>query len=577
VDRIIEIKVNGNYLTKDNKNAGVRGEGNATKLRITFDEGWNGYAKRVTFWDALGNNPTKIILDDIDEQDVAIPGEAMTEAGMLTFVIDGFLGDKRQRSVSDRLCVKDAPLDDNAGEPAEATPPLTAQLQKEIQDNKDEISKTNNRIDDVEEDFREAVNAIETEIDENQKNTTDNFAKVNEDIEQLKSNKADLINGKVPASQLPAFVDDVIEGKLISISGVTVFSVEGIPVTPENGKIYVDTLTNKQFRWSGTQYIEISESLALGETESTAYSGANGKKNAEDIEGLKANKVDKEDGKGLSTNDFTNQEKEKLAGLKNYDDTDIKRQIKTLGYGNTLAINGVQNLNSYGTVDVYVLQKDIDFITDESGTVITGTVDGKLLDKSGYTIAVPDGITKIQGNVETFKPYIKANKIILPATCEQMENEPIEVIEQVILSEGMTSFYTIGVSMIGNLYLPKSLTRLSLEYIDGNIYGNELSTNIDCTISSGNCSLYCPKNINSIYTENIASIYVYNSHAEVHGIHDILTLYGYAGSTAEAFAKENGYTFVNVGSDYSAEFGDIESAVDHILELDNSLLGGGVL
>ena len=59
MDRIINVKVGGNYLSKDNKNAGVRGEANVTQLRITFDEGWRYYAKTVTFWDAQGSNPVK--------------------------------------------------------------------------------------------------------------------------------------------------------------------------------------------------------------------------------------------------------------------------------------------------------------------------------------------------------------------------------------------------------------------------------------------------------------------------------------------------------------------------------------
>lgn len=48
-----------------------------------------------------------------------------------------------------------------------------------------------------------------------------------------------------------------------------------------------------------------------------------------DIDKLLAEKVDKEEGKGLSTNDYTDQEKEKLAGLSNYDDTEIGRSCPT--------------------------------------------------------------------------------------------------------------------------------------------------------------------------------------------------------------------------------------------------------
>lgn len=73
--------------------------------------------------------------------------------------------------------------------------------------------------------------------------------------------------GKVPSSQLPSFVDDVLEyDKQFSF-----------PTTGEAGKIYIAQDTNKTYRWSGSAYVEISASLALGETSSTAYRGDKGK------------------------------------------------------------------------------------------------------------------------------------------------------------------------------------------------------------------------------------------------------------------------------------------------------------
>ena len=82
--------------------------------------------------------------------------------------------------------------------------------------------------------------------------------------------------GRVPSGQLPSFVDDVLEGTLIN---ETTFNnpTTGKPYTPESGKIYLDTTTNKEYRWSGSKYAIISESLALGETSSTAYRGDRGK------------------------------------------------------------------------------------------------------------------------------------------------------------------------------------------------------------------------------------------------------------------------------------------------------------
>ena len=143
MDRIIKVNVGGNYISKDNKNAGVRGEANVTYLRITFDEGWDKYAKKVTFWDARGGNPvertlTTDLLENIKENTrvylVPIPAEPMAEAGTLTFVIDGFYEGKRQRSISDQLEVKDAPIADNAGEPTDPTPTQAEQLQGQIEE-----------------------------------------------------------------------------------------------------------------------------------------------------------------------------------------------------------------------------------------------------------------------------------------------------------------------------------------------------------------------------------------------------------------------------------------------------------
>lgn len=74
-------------------------------------------------------------------------------------------------------------------------------------------------------------------------------------------------NGKIPNSQLPSYVDDVVE-----------YATAGdFPETGETGKIYVATSTNLAYRWGGSDYVEISPSIALGETSATAYRGDRGK------------------------------------------------------------------------------------------------------------------------------------------------------------------------------------------------------------------------------------------------------------------------------------------------------------
>ena len=73
-------------------------------------------------------------------------------------------------------------------------------------------------------------------------------------------------NGLVPSSQLPSYVDDVLE-----------FDKKAeFPTNGETGKIYVDKLTNLTWRWGGTAYVEISPSIAIGTTSSTAFAGDKG-------------------------------------------------------------------------------------------------------------------------------------------------------------------------------------------------------------------------------------------------------------------------------------------------------------
>ena len=101
-------------------------------------------------------------------------------------------------------------------------------------------------------------------------------------------------NGKVPANQLPSYVDDVLEYGTLST----------FPVTGETDKIYVAQDTNLTYRWSGTRYVEISQSIALGETSTTAYPGNKGKANEEAI----INDISRAQGKEQSIQDSIDEE-----------------------------------------------------------------------------------------------------------------------------------------------------------------------------------------------------------------------------------------------------------------------------
>lgn len=83
----------------------------------------------------------------------------------------------------------------------------------------------------------------------------------------ITSVNASAITGTIAAANLPSYVDDVLE-----YDGTSKF-----PSTGEAGKIYTDTTTNKIYRWGGSSYVVISDTIALGETSSTAYRGDRGK------------------------------------------------------------------------------------------------------------------------------------------------------------------------------------------------------------------------------------------------------------------------------------------------------------
>ena len=86
-------------------------------------------------------------------------------------------------------------------------------------------------------------------------------------------------NGKIPASQLPSYVDDVMEYA----------SFSGFPLTGETDKIYVALDTGFTYRWSGSQYVRLNTYDPATHTESGLMSAADKKKLDGVAEGATAN------------------------------------------------------------------------------------------------------------------------------------------------------------------------------------------------------------------------------------------------------------------------------------------------
>lgn len=94
---------------------------------------------------------------------------------------------------------------------------------------------------------------------------------------------ASAITGTIAAANLPGYVDDVLDGYLNIEDGKFYKDYNSSSKTYSNaytgeaGKIYINLNDNKTYRWTGSDYVVISETLALGETNTTAYRGDRGK------------------------------------------------------------------------------------------------------------------------------------------------------------------------------------------------------------------------------------------------------------------------------------------------------------
>lgn len=153
---------------------------------------------------------------------------------------------------------------------------LDDKIDKEIADREAEIDRIENKFDGVTDKLEDA---LQKEIEDRKAGDTTITNSLNAFI-STKGQPGGLAEldstGKVPAAQLPSYVDDVLE-----------FSTKAqFPQIGETGKIYVAKDTNLTYRWTGTQYLEISQSLALGETPSTAYPGDKGKANRDALNSM---------------------------------------------------------------------------------------------------------------------------------------------------------------------------------------------------------------------------------------------------------------------------------------------------
>lgn len=178
---------------------------------------------------------------------------------------------------------------------------LTTAINKEVQDRTAADTALGTRIDTEVTARTEADAALKTEL-------TEDIQGVQDALDAFIATKAQASglasldeNGKVPAEQLPSYVDDVIDvyatydkSPTGDLSNIALFSDadHNTPITGEAGKIYQNVTTGEpgyQFRWTGTTWsLIVSGGVVIGEITGTAYDGAKGKTTTDNLNTLKA-------------------------------------------------------------------------------------------------------------------------------------------------------------------------------------------------------------------------------------------------------------------------------------------------
>lgn len=250
-------------LTKDNTPCitwTTTKEGNDIKVNLFI-------AKATQTMDGLMSKEDKVKLD------VTIPGQ-ITDLNNHVTRLDGRI----DKEITDRT---------------NADTIITNNLNKEIQDRKDEVARLDREIDDINSNADDLEAKLQQEIRDRQDGDTTITNNLNAFI-NTKGRPGGLAslneNGTVPSTQLPSYVDDVVEVYAVydrsdtgEITNIRLYhdSAHIQPVTGEEGKIYVNINHGEPsftFRWSGSQFTHIdSSALVIGEITGTAFDGGRGK------------------------------------------------------------------------------------------------------------------------------------------------------------------------------------------------------------------------------------------------------------------------------------------------------------
>lgn len=254
--------------------------------------------------------------------------------------------------------------------------------------------------------------AADTALENKLQTNINNLEKKHDDFVATKGKANGLAsldgNGLVPSSQLPSYVDDVIEayatydisetGKL---SNIKLYSDpdHANPITGESGKIYLNITQDEpsyQFRWSGTQFVDSNtSSLILGEVTGTAYDGGKGKALADWRKSLNDNLK------------FYSHIKDKGAWTRNA--TEVRLNFDCSDFGNTVSINSYNEPIPAATKDLAGVQTAADKKLFDS---IPGGLVSNITSSKGDESLKDKNVVRLK--IENYNRYNTETQSVLP-------------------------------------------------------------------------------------------------------------------------------------------------------------------
>ena len=226
-------------------------------------------------------------------------------------------------------------------------------------------------------------------------------------------------NGLISNAQLPSSVNDIIE----------VANFAALPSTGESSKIYVTLNNHKAYRWSGSDYVEISASLVLGSTTGTAYDGGLGTANANAIATKQAILVDSStSGILIDGNNNIDLDLTRTTAETTFDDNELmliqktngnlcrltKQQLKSSINTNTTYNNG-SNITIDGSNDINLdtTLEDVNSIESSTNTdlEIKTTTDNEIQFKTNNTERLSIDSSKLDSSVDINIPLDKHYQI----------------------------------------------------------------------------------------------------------------------------------------------------------------------